>query len=81
MDQTHLHTLSQALLAGKQLTNGPQWLSYSVITDTGFLFCDEEGCCDTYFDGICEILETLAGDVDNEWKVVEGGSCENYKSR
>jgi site-specific DNA-methyltransferase (adenine-specific) len=26
---------------------------------------------DTYFDGICEILEALVGDVDNEWKVIE----------
>lgn len=59
--------LVSALREGKQITNGPQSISYAPELDCGYLTCDA-GCCDATFDGMPEIVEFIDG---SDWEIVE----------
>lgn len=66
-DEIQLERLVSALLAGKQITNGPQSISWSAKLARGYMCCDTPDCCDYDFDSMEEVTEFI--DAEN-WEVV-----------
>lgn len=64
-ESDNISVIQKCLESGGQISNGPQYITWSPQNNWGYMCCDTEGCCDFDFESIQEIMDFIKG--NNEW--------------